>query len=486
MALLTRLRAWLAGLGVSMAGGTLVVGAGAGLPPVVLAMAPLGIAGAVLLMLSPNLAFLSTAFIVPIERLGRLTEDSSAYTISLMRIVGTLALGSFLLHALVKRQRIHFGTALWMYALYFGIALTGLFHSTHMLGTVRAIGALLGNLMFFFLVVNLARHAKLARWAVIAWLLSTLTMGVYTVVNWHFGETVSYADVGESESRFSTVMSDDSEAEAIDVVARATGPTSHSAVYGMNLILAIAPLFWAIGASRLPWLKLFWLAGLGLVFYNVLLTNTRAVMLLAGLTAVACGMVNLYRIRLSGVMVGLVVAAALLPLVPDSIWTRVLDWDNYSLERSATLRIRFEYWDAGLRVFADHWLTGVGVGNQLMIPKYLTVTGPQETTVHMEYLMTAMEVGLFGWLLFFGFVGLVFAAAWRARRLVMLPSSGASVAFVSPALFTAIMVSMAATLAFGVQVDVFHFPLKGWWLLAGIAWAQYRVMLEAQEASRNV
>jgi hypothetical protein len=30
---------------------------------------------------------------------------------------------------------------------------------------------------------------------------------------------------------------------------------------------------------------------------------------------------------------------------------------------------------------------------------------------------------------------------------------------------------MISVLVFAVQVDVFHFPLKGWWLVAGITCA---------------
>ncbi len=32
----------------------------------------------------------------------------------------------------------------------------------------------------------------------------------------------------------------------------------------------------------------------------------------------------------------------------------------------------------------------------------------------------------------------------------------------------AIQIAMLSVVIYGAQVDVFHFPLKGWWLLAGI------------------
>ena len=142
-------RSLLAGLGGSVGGGTLLTLGSAALPSPWLALAvPVALVGLVVLMLSPSLSFLLTSLVVPVERLGRLTDDSAMYTISLMRIVGTITLASRLLTALLRRQRLHFGSAFWVYLLYLGIALTGLFHSTHMRAPCGICGAILGDLLF--------------------------------------------------------------------------------------------------------------------------------------------------------------------------------------------------------------------------------------------------------------------------------------------------------------------------------------------------
>lgn len=456
-------------------GAALTAGAAAVSSPWMLLAVPVLLSGLVVLMLSPATAFLMTALIVPVERLGRFTNDDAMLTISLMRIVGSVALLSFLLHALLRRQRIHFGPAFWIYTLYFSVALTGVFHSTHMLGTVRHCGAILGNLLFFFVVINMGRSHALARQATAVWLFSTTAAGIYTIVTWHMGGNVTDSELTETSARFATVMSDTSEWEALDVVARATGPTSHSAVYGINLITSL-PLFFYFLKHKAHWAwKLVILASIAIVLYNVLLTNTRAVMLVAALTVALCGMRGLYRVTAGGLVALLVAGVAMLPLVPDAVWSRVLDSDNYSAQNSATLRVRLDYWVAGLGIVNDHWLTGIGVGNQVELPKRLNFSGAEETTAHNEFIFTAMEVGLIGWLLFFGFVAIVFVAAVRAQRLLQrwrFPCG------LHPDFFAAIQVSMIATLIFGLQVDVFHFPLKGWWLLAGLAWAQYSVFRE--------
>lgn len=461
--------------GSLFSGATLTLGSSAVGSPLLLLGVPLVLGAGVLLMLWPAIAFMLTAFIIPIERLGRLTADDAMYTISLMRIVGTLALGSFLLHALIRRRKIAFGSAFWLYAAYFCLALLGVFHSSHQLGTVRACGAILGNLLFFWLVINIAQAPRLAKTAVALWLTSTVIVGVFTIITWHFGKGVSEADLGETASRFSTVMVDTSEWEALDSTARAAGPTSHAAVYAMNLILTLPFFLYFFKHQRGTGWRLLIGGGLLVTLYNVFLTNTRAAILLAVAVLLLCGARGLYRFSAGGVVVALLAVAAMLPLAPEAVWHRVLDTSNYSLERSATLRIRFEYWAAGLQVAQDHWLAGIGVGNQQVIPLYIKGDAPEETTVHNEYIMTAMEVGLLGWGVFFGFVALMYAAARRAAQLVpgRWPPSLLHADF-----FVAAQVAMLATAIYGLQVDVFHFPLKGWWLIAGISWALYRVLLE--------
>lgn len=481
-----RIAAWRAavlGLGGSVvSGAALTVAAGTLSSPWMLLAIPVAVSGLVVLILSPSLAFLLTALVVPVERLGRFTNDDAMLTISLMRIVGSIALLSFMTHALLRRQQIHFGAAFWVYTLYFCVAITGAFHSTHMLGTVRHCGAILGNLLFFFVVINMGRSHTLTRQVVAVWLFSTVAAGIYTIVSWHMGGSVSDSEITETGARFSTVMADTSEWEALDAVARATGPTSHSAVYGINLITSL-PLFFYFFKHKSHWAwKVAILGSIGIVLYNVLLTNTRAVMIVTAFTVALCGLRGMYRFTAGGIVALLVAGAAMLPLVPDAIWSRVLDTDNYSAQKSATLRVRLDYWVAGLGIINDNWLTGIGVGNQIELPKHLNFTGAKETTAHNEYIYTAMEVGVFGWLLFFGFVAMMMAAAFKAQRLLERLRTPCGL---HPDFFIAIQIAMIATLAFGAQVDVFHFPLKGWWLLAGLAWAQYSVFAAlAREQSR--
>ncbi|MGH7536548.1 MAG: O-antigen ligase family protein, partial [Gemmatimonadales bacterium] len=434
-----------------------------------------GLAVTAAVLLSPALGLLLTAALVPIERLGRLTDDSSMYTFSLMRVAGVLALGSFLLHGLKRRSRFRLGAEILLYAAYLGFALLTVLYTTDRLGTIRACGAILGNLLFFFLVVNAVRSFRLARAMVAVWLAVSLARAGYTVYAWHLGpEAPDETSIGKTESRGSTVWQDTSEWESLASVRRAMGPTSHAAVYGINLVLTLPFFLYFQRTSPRLSVKVALGAALALILYNVLLTNTRAVILLAAIVlalAVAWRMVPLSIPRVAG---AILLSALLLPFVPQQISARVLDLSNYTYRGSGTFRIRLEYWGAALGVFERNWLGGVGVGNQNEIPRYLKEEGPEQTSAHNTYLQTLMEVGVAGGALFFGFVGLVF---WRAARAGALfrrrEGRGERYWFL-----VACQIATLAVLINGLQVDVFHFPLKGWWLAAGLGAALYGVARE--------
>ena len=205
--------------------------------------------------LSPEFALLLTVAVIPLERIGRLTSDSNQYTMSLMRIVGVIALGSFLLHAMLNKWKIRFGTGFLLYSLFCLWALTTVFFTNDHVGGIRAASAILGNLLFFFLIVNMARNWRTAKLAVLVWLLASVGIGVYTVYEWHSGRyRVEEKDRGSTSTRFSTVLQDRSEWEGLDEVDRALGTSSSPAVYAINMILTVPFLFYFFRTEQ-GWLR---------------------------------------------------------------------------------------------------------------------------------------------------------------------------------------------------------------------------------------
>lgn len=88
-----------------------------------------------------------------------------------------------------------------------------------------------------------------------------------------------------------------------------------------------------------------------------------------------------------------------------------------SLADPGSLRLRFTYWQVGLRMFFDNFWTGVGVGNyRTAYPKYQHLGAGSAETAHNDYLQAFCETGLFGGALLLAFW--VYFAVWGGRRVL--------------------------------------------------------------------
>jgi len=435
-------------------------------------LAGLAIAGAVIgvvMLLSPGMAFLLTTAVVPLERIGRMTSDNNAYTVSLMRIFGVLALGSFLLHTMVRKRQLKFGKAFLLYTAYTVVGFATLLYTTDRLGSTRAASAILGNLMFFFLIINVARSYRLVKLSIIVWLVATVLIGLFTMYQWHAGAGAGELALGSTSERFATVLEDTSEWQDLETIGRATGPTSHAAVYGINLVMTLpffAFLFKSHADKRVRAAAAF---GAAVVLYNIFLANTRAIVIITGLLIVLFFARGMLRIRPVTVVALVLLGAVVAAFAPKAVYERVLNPENYTYKQSGTLRVRFGLWGVGVDVAKDKWLTGTGIGNQALVPLYIKEPVPERISLHCEYLETLVEVGIFGSLFFFSFLGLMMRRATQAARLFRRVRQTQEQYW----FMVACQLTMLAVLIDGVQVDVFHFPLKGWWLVAGLTWVMW-------------
>jgi len=462
-------------------GGGILVVAASNLSPVIAGLAMCGLLVAVAIMFSPSLGLLLTAAVIPIERLGRLTADTNMYTVSLMRIIGLLALASFLVHAFNRKWKFRFGKPFFAYLVYCGLAILTVFYTTDPLSTVRSGSAILGNLIFFFLVINMVRSWRLTKAALLVWLASSVLVGVYTMYDWHFGRAVNVQRIGELQARFQTVYSDTAEWQQLESLSRAVGPTSAAAVYGINMILTL-PFFAFLIRTERDWrIRLGLLFSVLIVMYNIFLSNTRAAILLTIAVLALCVVWKL--VALTGTRLAAVSVILLIVLVaaPSAIYERVLSPANYTVAGSSTLRSRFSYWSAAITIAEKNWLLGVGLGNQTEIPKYLKDYAPETTSAHNEYLQTLDEVGVIGWLVFLSFVAILLVYGNRAASTYALLRGKQEMYW----FMVACQIAMISVLLYAFQADVFHFPLKGWWLVAGLTWVMYqRAQADRAELSK--
>jgi O-antigen ligase len=460
-----------------MAAGGILISIAVALSPLYAAAVISGLLIATLVLIYPELGFLFVALVVPLERMGRFNDDNSATSISLIRFIGVMALGAFLLHALMKRWKLKSGSAVIIYSIYTVFGIMTVLFSNDRLGGVRTAGQVVGNLTFLYLVVNIVRNWRIAKAGIVIWLLASVLAGIYTIYGWHFGtdRIVGENSVGTTAERFQATYSDSSAWDGLDVVGRAMGPTSHPAVYGLNLIFTLP--FW-------PWLYRTYnngiirgtvVASFLIIIYNIFLTNTRATIILAAVILVMIPLRGLIAVR-PGFLVALLLAGAgSLYFVPADVYTRVLNVSNYFQGKSTgTFKLRMQFWQAGFDVAQEHLLFGVGMGNQLAVPSAVRGVSPERISAHNEYLNTVLEVGIIGFALLFATVAVILRASFRAA-LLFRKVGGCNERYW---FMIACQLCLVSALLYSVQADVFHFPLKGWWLVAGVSIALHDVAVQ--------
>ena len=377
--------------------------------PVAAAALMVGIGVGVAMFLWPLFAFLLTALVVPLERMGRFTDDSAVHSFSLMKVLGVLATASLLVHWLLGKRRLLFPLPVKLYALYIVFGLLTLTYTNDVTGGMRIVSLVGGNILYFFLVANIVKNKRQGEMAILWWLLATLVVGLITIRQFHNPAAIvtdaKYYQGNTqltTENRFQMVIYDALPGFSEVRIRRAIGTTSHPAVYAINLILALpfyayffrtAPKRWMRYASAL--------AGL-IACYNVFLANTRAAVLTMAVVLVLMFLTGLLRLRarLIGGMVLLVAIA--LATNPADIWRRALNFGSYTLN-IGVVEERTRMWTAGLDVVADHWLAGVGMGNTTEVPRRTKVR-VDITSVHNDVLMILVDTGIIGLMIMAGFL----------------------------------------------------------------------------------
>jgi O-antigen ligase len=460
----------LCGLGAGTLGGVALSAAGGLFSPIMGLALVLGTLVAGRMFLFPDFAYLLSVVVIPIERLGRFADDRTMPVVSLMRIVGTTALASFLVHAALKKWRLYVSVPLLLYAGYVGVCVATIFYAPEPVAARVHTATVIGNLLFLFLVLNAVRDWQMAKLSIHVWLGVSILIGMYQIYDWYFGSAVE--EIGTLATRFSTTFESVSE-QTLGSVRQAMGTTSGAAAYGINLLMTLPFLWWCLRVATTPWQRFLSLFGLGVIGYNLLLTNSRAVILFALVCTVLCLARRLVSVTTSRLLVGIGTVLGGLYFLPEAVWVRALNPDNYLPQNSYNLRGRFELWKAALRLLEDYWLTGVGGANIWILPKYIDWDESDAEAVmsHNEYLQTFVDTGIVGWIFFMAFIGLTLAYAIRAAsRYRMVEGETDRYWFAVACQITCVTVYL-----FGLQVDVFHNPLKGWWLVAGLAGVMFRL-----------
>ncbi|MCA9305690.1 MAG: O-antigen ligase family protein [Phycisphaerales bacterium] len=474
-------------LAVGLIAGLVLVLIAARMSPLVALGAAMGVGGTLCLLKYPHWGLYALAFIVPAERFGRISDDTSSFSLSVTRALGFLMFAILVTHRLTGRKGFFISMPLMLWTAFVGVGILTLLHTSDLIPGVKIASGYVGNILFLLIITNLAltdrpeetkRHVYMC---IVSWLLASTLIALYSIYDWHLGSGrsggIPLGDVDPqagaqlAQYRWTTIWEDRAELETLGgSIRRSMGSTSHAAVFGINLIMTVPFFLWVIRVCKTRWVQLASWAALGATMYCVLLSNTRAALLMAAGTLGLCVITGLVRVTI-WMILGLIAAIAAIPLfVPVDIFERILDFSNYTVGKSEAMRIRIEYWWAGYRAIADHFLLGCGLANEKIGLEYLTHPIEGRSHMHNMYIQSAMDVGIFGMWLLFAFMASVALRCQRGRAAFRKLNEAPEYW-----MMTASLILLISVYVYALQVDVFYFPLKGFWLIAGLIIVMTRV-----------
>jgi hypothetical protein len=463
---------------------TIGLGSGSILPllatrtsPLTAAMLMVGLVVGAAALIWPLLNLYLLAVLAPLERWGRFTSDQVTFTFSIMRAMGLLSVGAVLLHAFLARKKLKSPDTILWFSSYFGLGVISLAWSTDHHFGINQTGMHLGTVLFLIVIVNVVETLRQARITLAIWLLTTALLSAYTTYKWHTSsdrgsddaivQAEDYYDRGEgltTKERFAVIIYDPQTRES-EHQRRAIGSTSHPGAYGLNLALALPFFIYFFRTESNALVRLLVLAGGVLSAYNMILTNTRAVMLTLLVTLLICLLNGLMKIRPVFLALGAVAAGIAFWFMPDDLKGRTFRFDNwFETSRESSFGERLHLMRVSVELFAENPLFGMGMGNQVDIAKLGDVDWRDRSrSAHNDLLTLLSESGLVG----FACMTACLVTFYRRSRFLQrvgLARQDPCIYFLGPAAHAVLW----TLLFFGVQADSLSLSIKGFWLVVGI------------------
>jgi O-antigen ligase len=204
--------------------------------------------------------------------------------------------------------------------------------------------------------------------------------------------------------------------ENLGEMLRTTGTFSHPAWLGLFLSISVPLTLGLAWTARRPWLRA---AGVTAAVIQVLgILSTYSRMSYVGVALAIALFTTRRRFGVAVVSVLLAGSAVAFPALPEDFRARVRSILDYTESSSSLSRIVQQ--KAGLLMFREHLVTGVGPGNfEADVVQYDDqIEGPmpvQAIGAHNMYLEMAAELGVFGLLLVLAILGLSWHGARRLR-----------------------------------------------------------------------
>lgn len=439
-------------------------GLGAAMP---LAVGALGFAKAIVLgpalalagflLLDPMRPLLLLVFFVPTDALANLLFRGSPLSASMALTLATLAAIALELPRQARERRLGPDDPVVRWTLAFALwAVVSMLFADHRETATQAVGRLAAMMLLVPLIVRVVQTVAQARLMVLALVAATLFTSAVLVADSLLGVRL-LSNEGAAVNA------------AWEGIARSAGasdynPTTAAIMIAAGTVMALV-LF-----LEWPYFRLFTGAAAALGLAASVLSYARS----AALCILAVGVLLAWRHRARRgfplAMAGLLaLAAAALPLVPETYWDRLATLTDFSSDY--TLWRRLGYNLIGLDLVAADPLLGAGPGGfhfHYVDQEYRYIPGRTMFARHLHnmYLGVAAETGLVGLALFLATLG---SGLLRLRKLAGRPGDSGDGAFAA-ALWLGALAYLLGSLFMPHQYAKFT------WILAGLAGALARAM----------
>lgn len=405
-----------------------LVGLGAGVDPLLVAAAVVGVAVVLGCMVEPVVSLFLLVAVLPIDT--AISPDASA-AVTPIKVLGALCIGAFVLRGLLVKGRFDGDATYWLLLAFLVLALVS------SLGAVRDVPAAVGttlryaSFMGFYVIMAQVVTARLIR--PVVWALTLAAAGGAAVGIWGYLSGTQL---------------------------RATLPNTDPNDFAFVLVTTVPVALWLLRETRRRWLVLSLVA---VIVGAALLTLSRGGLVgLAAAGLVASVLDRRYR-RLVLTGAGILAATALVLLLafPERV-----DNSLHAKEEVAGQNVddRLGAWRLAVQLASERPL-GVGPGNYRFVynERLDTPAGVESiNVVHNAYLDIAAEIGVGGALLFVAFLGVSFV------RLVSFHRRGVGPPDFAAAALCSLATAMAASLTLSEQY------FAPFWVFASFATVLHR------------
>lgn len=367
-------------------------------------MAPVGIVGALLIILFPYLGILAIVMFTQLDALSNIVFQhlpiSGIKLLTILTTIGVLA-NSW---KEPRSQRFLVDSKIMKYAALFTLViLASTMFAENMAYALETLKRYLSLILMLYLILYVVRTEQQLKWILITICAATLLSSLVVLVDWLFGIRLLSSNMAATTAEWGGV-------------SRSAGASDYNPTTSAIMALTGASMA-LILALRIPSLRWFLLPTVATASVAIVLSFTRSAAI--AYAVAVCWLLYKYRAdrRLPLLLITLLVGlACATPFFPDQYWDRLLTLFDFDSDSTLWQRLSFNI--VGLDLIWQNPILGVGPGNfqeHYMNPEYRWMPGrgyiPRQ--LHNMYLQVFSETGILG---ISCFVGIIIVAIKSANR----------------------------------------------------------------------